>query len=215
MRPPPRSRAAAPRAWVALVAALLLLAAAGPASATLTGCFCNDQLANILLPNDPIPGVQYYASSLCLCYPSATTFTLQVNGRAIITQGNHNVSVPMASCSGVVFYAQPQLAVFTYNATNYCTSDASASSISFCPWVCPAFGGTYEFLYDSATGTRMIAFAPGPVDPPQTWGGLAVGIKLLCNDTSCGDASGLVPPAPVPENFTVNVRHSPMDMIDD
>ena len=190
-----------------LVALVLVALVATRASATLSGCFCNDQLANALLPSDPIPGVQYFASSVCMCYPSADTFTLQINGRALITSGNHNISLPMASCSGVVLYAQPQLAVLTYNATNYCSSgDSSSSSVSFCPWVCTAFAGTYNFLYDQPTGTRMIAFAPGPVEPPVSWGGLVVPIKLICNDTSCGDASGLVPPAPMPENATFDVR---------
>ena len=192
-----------------LVALVLVALVATRASATLSGCFCNDQLANALLPNDPIPGVQYFASSVCMCYPSADTFTLQINGRALITSGNHNISLPMASCSGVVLYAQPQLAVLTYNATNYCSADSSSSSVSFCPWVCAAFAGTYNFLYDLPTGTRMIAFAPGPVEPPVSWGGLVVPIKLICNDTSCGDASGLVPPAPIPENVTVDVRAPP------
>jgi len=188
-----------------LVALVLVALVATRASATLSGCFCNDQLANALLPNDPIPGVQYFASSVCMCYPSADTFTLQINGRAIITQGNRNISLPMASCSGVVLYAQPQLAVLTYNATNYCISSAS-SVFSFCPWVCPAFGGTYNFLYDQPINTRIIAFAPGPVEPPVSWGGLVVPIKLLCNDTTCGDASGLVPPAPLPDDATFDVR---------
>lgn len=196
-----------------LVALVLVALVATRASATLSGCFCNDQLANALLPNDPIPGVQYFASSVCMCYPSADTFTLQINGRALITSGNHNISLPMASCSGVVLYAQPQLAVLTYNATNYCSADSSSSSVSFCPWVCTAFAGTYNFLYDQATGTRMIAFAPGPVEPPVSWGGLVVPIKLICNDTSCGDASGLVPPAPMPENATFDVRAPPRKLL--
>ena len=81
-----------------LVALAVLVALfAARTSATLSGCFCNDQLANALLPNDPIPGVQYFASSVCMCYPSSDTFTLQINGRAIITQGNRNISLPMAS----------------------------------------------------------------------------------------------------------------------
>jgi len=192
-------RHARPLPTLPLVALVLVALLATRASATLSGCFCNEQLSNALIPNDPISGIQYFASSVCMCYPSADTFSLQIQGRAILTQGNHNVSLPMATCSGVVLYAQPQLAVLTYNATNYCTADTSSSPVSFCPWVCPAFAGTYNFLYDQPTGTRMIAFAPGPVEPPVSWGGLVVPIKLLCNDTSCGDASGLVPPAPLPD----------------
>lgn len=189
----------------ALLILVLLLASPCVHGAALSGCFCNSDLNNIAVPNSPQPSIQYFASSICFCATGANSFSIQVNGRALVQPNNINVSVPMATCSGNMFFDSFPLVVFSYNSTSYCSSSAS-STTNFCSWVCTAFGGTYNFFYDQPTSTRMVAFTPEPIVPPIFWGDLKVPIKMICNDTTCGDASSVIPPVPLPDNITSNVR---------
>lgn len=184
--------------------ALLLLASF--ASATLSNSFCT-AVANVTLPNDPFPDATMLLSSVCVTYINSTNFALSLSGWSLYK--DIQLSAATSVCQGFYGFAQPQLITFAYDLStrNYC-SQPSSVTFGFCNWACAAFAGTYVPFFDNITTPMIMEITPGPAEgaPVYSWGNLDYNLKLACNNTSCGTASNVVPPAPLPPNPVFNVR---------
>lgn len=189
---------------VLLVGLLGLLALALPTRATLTNKFCTG-LANINLDQTGDPLALFSLNNLCLEFRTASTFGLELQGK-VNYKGITYDAVP-STCVGTYLFAAPQTISFVYdlNAT-FCTPGNAV--FGYCNWGCAKFANTYVPLFDNIDAPLIMSITPGPDTPSVTWGGLPYDLKLVCNTTSCGSASNLVPPAPLPANVSVTVRFS-------
>ena len=201
--------ASPPMRAVLLVGLLGLLALALPARATLTNKFCTG-LANINLDQTGDPLALFSLNNLCLEFRTASTFGLDLQGK-VNYKGITYDAVP-STCVGTYLFAAPQTISFVYdlNAT-FCTPGNAV--FGYCNWGCAKFANTYVPLFDNIDAPLIMSITPGPDTPSVTWGGLPYDLKLVCNTTSCGSASNLVPPAPLPANVSVTVRfhRSPLE----
>lgn len=170
-------------------------------SATLTNKFCTG-LNQVTLPqSDPL--AIYSLTNLCLGFVSASTFTLELQG--IVRYNQVPYPAVTSTCTGTYLLAAPQTISFVYDLNStFCTPGNSA--FSFCTWGCARFANTYVPFFDDISAPLVMSITPGPDTPSTTWGGLPYDLKLVCNTTSCGSASNLVPPAPLPANASVTVR---------
>lgn len=184
---------------------LLLLSASPLASATLSNSFCAS-LNNVTLPGDPFIDASMVLSSVCTTYTNATNFALSLSGFAQYKGVYYSAAT--ATCQGFYGFAQPQLITFAYDlsANNYCSQPSIP--FGFCSWACAAFAGTYIPFFDNMAAPMIMEITPGPPTgtPIYNWGNLPYNLKLACNNTGCGSASNLVPPAPLPPNPSFTVR---------
>ena len=96
-----------------LFALLLFLACSlvAPAEAVLENSFCVS-LANVTIPNDPIPSVVYTLENLCLTFENSTSFALSTRGFAQFN--NMWFATETAICRGTYAFGSPQYIEFSY-----------------------------------------------------------------------------------------------------
>lgn len=186
-------------------ALFLFLLCLAVASATLSNSF-TAILGNVSIAAPPGSNdVNYFLSSLGLSFINATNFQLALTG-TVKTKG-YDLEAAPTTCYGSYVFASPDDISFIYDlspSSVICTQQTTLK-FGFCPWGCSKFAGTYVPFFDSIDAPKFMAITPGPDTPGVTWGGLPYNIKLSCNTTSCGSASNLIPPAPLPANSSVQV----------
>jgi hypothetical protein len=195
--------------WLFGALVALLLIALPVARATLTNKFCTG-LANINLDQTGDPLALFSLNNLCLEFRTASTFGLELQGK-VNYKGITYDAVP-STCVGTYLFAAPQTISFVYDLnTTFCTPGNAV--FGYCNWGCANFANTYVPFFDNIDAPLIMSITPGPDTPSVTWGGLPYDLKLVCNTTSCGSASNLVPPAPLPANVSVTVRfhRSPLE----
>jgi hypothetical protein len=176
-----------------------------PASATLSNSFCTD-LDNVPIPGfPPEPNINgYVLNHFCVVFYNATSFGLQLSGSII----SKNVIIPIGdtTCVGEYFFAQGQKITFSEDLAQPVCISPTGAAYSFC-WACPRFAGTYVPFFDSIAAPMQLTIAPGDSqEQPFLWGGLTYSMNLQCNTTTCGSASNIFPPAPLPQNASFTVR---------
>jgi hypothetical protein len=197
--PTPRPRTSSPSLAVHLFFIFLSFInhLPSPASAELSNSFCTG-LANVAIDGSPPqPNINGYTlTSLCLSFYNATSYGLEMHGNVIYK--NTYLPASDTTCIGDYLFAQDQRVTFSANlALPTCVAPTGAA-FSFC-WACAKFVGTYVPFFDSIDAPTLLTIAPGDSQPqPYLWGGLPDSLLLVCNTTSCGSASDVIPPSPLP-----------------
>jgi len=187
-----------------------LLSLPTPASATLSNSFCAS-LDNLQVPGSPMePNVNGYTlTSTCLVFYNATTMGLSLKGNVLYK----NVYIPATDtiCPGNYYFAQGQKITFDNNLK--CITATSGAAFSYC-WACAQFSGTYIPFFNSIATPMNLTIAPDASQPkPYLWGDLPYSLSLNCNSTSCGSASDVIPPAPLPANASYVVRRPQRNLL--
>lgn len=179
---------------------LLLALCVVTTSATLLGTFCNNDLHFDNIPSNGhgAPAATYHARSICFTFKANDTFELQIVG---VVQLSPSVYSTQAVCTGSYFFGAGNTIVIGYE--NYdptiCTQNSSLPG--FCPWACAQFGGTYQaFFSQPLSEPRYFAVNPASVSPIYNWGLMEVTFPMECMNDTCGSATDIFPPAPIPQN---------------
>jgi hypothetical protein len=181
-------------------AVLLVLAALLPlASAVLSGSFCNDNLNYLALQNLAAGSnnPNYYAlTSICTTFVNASSFELRVEG-IVKVPGAPSAFPAEATCRGIYAFGGTGAIELAYDPSSFCTGTA----VGFCPWVCTQFGGSYGVVFAPNVETpKYLNINPASSQAPvYNWGALSISFPMACNTSSCGSASDIFPPAPIPE----------------
>lgn len=190
---------------------LLLLAFVGLCYGTLSGSFCSAILGlPIVNEQGPsFPSISYVVDTICVTFEDDTSFILQAKG-AVKDQNNPAPYSVEAHCTGRYFFGSDYQINLGYvqSTPSYCTQNTNLPG--FCPWICTQFGGTWSTFFAPPLSAPMaMAIDPSSSNPDLNWGGLVQSFPMSCNSSSCGSASDLVPPAPIPANsvrFSQGIR---------
>lgn len=173
----------------------------GAASAQLQHSFCAS-LTNPVPLTPSAPSSTYYGlTSLCATFQNSTYALFSLSGYVKdVTYGYYATS---AACGATYLFASPDEIVL---ASPSC-SQVPLEKPGFCSWECNELMGTYVPFFDNVAAPKI--FTINPLVTQQAalqWGGLPYPLELVCNTTSCGSASGLVPD--FQQNVTYTVRRS-------
>jgi hypothetical protein len=180
-----------------VLALLFYLSFVSLVSATLQNSFCTGLSNTTISGWIPQPNVNAYTlSNVCLNFYNGTSFGLALNG--FVNVKGTWLSVSATTCIGEYFFAQGQKIAFSENLAKSVCLTSTGAAYSFC-WACPKFAGTYIPFFDSIDTPKHLSITPDASQPqPYLWGGLPYSMDLICNTTTCGSASGLIPPSPLP-----------------
>lgn len=183
---------------------LVLLSSLALVSSLLTHSFCGSGLSltmtNEQAVSPPAPVTIYYVlGSVCLTFTNATAFVLDVTG-TVKDQYNPAPYEVQAHCVGDYFFGSDYQLNLGYpaGAPTFCSQNTGLPG--FCPWACTQFGGSWTaFFAPPLSGPMLMTINPSSANPKLNWGGLVQSFPMACNTTSCGSASDIIPPAPIPE----------------
>lgn len=175
---------------------LILALFSSLANAALLGTFCSQDLGFASIPTNGrgIPRATFTASTICFTFVGNLSFQIFISGQVRIDPYAYNSS---AVCTGLSTFGAGNTIIL---AAETCQQDNNTLP-GFCPWACLQFGGTYQaFFTQPYSDPRYLFINPASVSPIYNWGNMDVAFPMRCMNATCGSATDIFPPAPLPQN---------------